>query len=332
MNGYQHGVNLGGWLSQCKHDSDHYSEFITEKDIKIIAEWGLDHVRVPIDYEAFEMKMKDGGSYGFYYLDCCREWCTRYHLNMIIDLHRAKGFSFWDFEKNNLFQNPELQETFICLWEEICTHYKDSGNEICFELLNEVVEDTPERWNALANRTVERIRRIVPKHKIIIGGIRWNSIDTMHLLELPKDDNIVYTFHCYDPFLFTHQKASWVKEMPKDKSTRYPDSVERYGGVEKIVGGHDVGFEGTKLTVVGKEYLEHVISKAKEFADERKVEVYCGEYGVIVYADADSSVRWFCDFGEVLDNAEIGRAVWTYKGMSFPILGRERMAEIIPLL
>lgn len=49
--GYMRGINLGGWLSQCADYSEkHYSEFITESDIKTISEWGLDHVRLPIDY------------------------------------------------------------------------------------------------------------------------------------------------------------------------------------------------------------------------------------------------------------------------------------------
>ena len=51
MNGFKHGVNLGGWLSQCVHTKEHYDTFITEDDIKVIKSWGLDHVRVPVDYD-----------------------------------------------------------------------------------------------------------------------------------------------------------------------------------------------------------------------------------------------------------------------------------------
>ena len=31
--GYQHGINLGGWLSQCDHTKERYETFITEADI-----------------------------------------------------------------------------------------------------------------------------------------------------------------------------------------------------------------------------------------------------------------------------------------------------------
>ena len=41
--GYMHGVNLGGWLSQCVHTKEHYDSFINEMDIRKIKSWGMDH-------------------------------------------------------------------------------------------------------------------------------------------------------------------------------------------------------------------------------------------------------------------------------------------------
>ena len=52
--GFMRGVNLGGWLSQGTYDEEHLNSFITEKDIEAIAAWGLDHVRIPVDYNIFE--------------------------------------------------------------------------------------------------------------------------------------------------------------------------------------------------------------------------------------------------------------------------------------
>ena len=52
--GYKKGVNIGVWLSQCKHTYEHYDSFVSEDDFKIISEWGLDHVRIPVDYNLIE--------------------------------------------------------------------------------------------------------------------------------------------------------------------------------------------------------------------------------------------------------------------------------------
>ena len=50
-----YGVNLGHWISQYGNKShEHFGSYITESDFKRIAEWGLDHVRLPVDYMIFE--------------------------------------------------------------------------------------------------------------------------------------------------------------------------------------------------------------------------------------------------------------------------------------
>ena len=53
--GFQKGVNLGGWISQFdKYDIEHFETFITRDDIEYIAGLGFDHVRVPVDYNVLE--------------------------------------------------------------------------------------------------------------------------------------------------------------------------------------------------------------------------------------------------------------------------------------
>ena len=54
LTGFNKGVNLGGWLSQCVHTKEHYDSFITRKDIENLSKWKVDHVRVPVDYNLVE--------------------------------------------------------------------------------------------------------------------------------------------------------------------------------------------------------------------------------------------------------------------------------------
>ena len=73
--GFQKGVNLGGWISQfAKYDTEHFDHFISRDDIANIASLGFDHVRVPVDYNVLE---DDEGNFiesGFAYLENCRIW------------------------------------------------------------------------------------------------------------------------------------------------------------------------------------------------------------------------------------------------------------------
>lgn len=135
--GYQKGINLGGWLSQCVYEKEHYDTFIVEEDLKRIASWGLDHVRVPIDYEVLETE--DGAMIeeGYQYLDACLQWCKKYRLNMIIDLHKTKGYSFNELD-NTLFDQEDLKVRFLNLWVTIAKRYGKEEQCVAFELLNEV--------------------------------------------------------------------------------------------------------------------------------------------------------------------------------------------------
>lgn len=64
--GYMHGVNLCGWLSQFSHSVEHYKSFISEEDIRKIADMGADHVRLPIDFECIETESGEPLPFGYH--------------------------------------------------------------------------------------------------------------------------------------------------------------------------------------------------------------------------------------------------------------------------
>ena len=73
--GFMHGVNLGGWYSQCNYTEERYNNFITEDDFKVIADWGLDHVRLPIDYELIETDDGQPLEKGYERIANAIKWC-----------------------------------------------------------------------------------------------------------------------------------------------------------------------------------------------------------------------------------------------------------------
>lgn len=316
------GINLGGYLSQCNHQSAHYDAFITEGDIEQIAGWGLDHVRLPIDYEVIEQEDGSVKEQGYGYVDRVVAWCEKYHLNLVLDLHKAYGYDFNNAgseEENNLFTNAAAQERFVALWERIAKRYGKCSH-VAFELLNEVVEkENADLWNALIARTVKAIRGITKDTSIIYGGIQWNSVKTLKLLEVPEDENIIFTFHFYEPLLFTHQKAYWVKNMDPVKDVPYPESMDYYKEESKIL-----GYQGEVVTKaaskeMGKPFIREMIQEAIDAAKKANVNLYCGEFGVIDQAPIEDTYRWFHDVNEVFLENDIGCCVWNYKEKDFGI-------------
>lgn len=287
--GIVRGVNLGGWLSQCDYSDKRLNEFIQEEDFARIASWGLDHVRIPVDYNVLD----DGRGYAK--LDWAIEMCRKYGLKMVLDLHKTAGFSFDKGEAEvGFFDSESYQERFYALWEKLARRYGSMTELLVFELLNEVTEPRfIDAWNRISGETIRRIRTIAPDVVILVGSYWNNSASSVKDLAAPADDKVIYNFHCYEPLTFTHQGAPWVENM--DINAR-------------------VAFDQCGAT---EEYFEGLFASAIEAAEKNHTTLYCGEYGVIDVASPEDTLKWLKVIHAVLDKHGISRALWSYKGMNF---------------
>lgn len=126
----------------------------------------------------------------------------------------------------NMHHNEDIVEVpgpaipaYLAAWRQIAEHFKDAPDDLWFELLNEPYKNL--NGSALArvqSEGVAVVRVSNPERIIILGGEEWSGIRTLDTNIAPPDENIVYTFHYYDPFNFTHQEAGWLGDaMPKGK-------------------------------------------------------------------------------------------------------------------
>ena len=81
-----------------------------------------------------------------------------------------------------------------------------------------------------------------------------------------------------------------------------------------------------RLDVMDKQFVHAFLRPAREFIEARDVPLYCGEYGVIDVADAQSRANWTRDVAEFCLQNGIGRAMWSYRGMGFTMVDREGKA------
>lgn len=294
--GFYKGINLGGWLSQCDYSDDRLNNFITEEDFRKVADWGADHVRIPVDYNVFE---NTDGSYkeeGFERLDKAFENCRKYNLNAVLDLHKTAGFSFDDYGENEsgFFDSEKLQERFYKLWEEFAKRYGNLSNRIAFELLNEVTDkEYIDSWNRISNECIKRIRVYAPDTLILVGSYYNNSAEAVPDLAKPYDDKVIYNFHCYEPLKFTHQGTYWTTKINKD---------DRFS------------FDESDIT---EEYFEKLFAPAIEASSKNNTTLYCGEYGVIDIVSPEDTVKWFKCINRVFEKHGISRSAWSLKEMDF---------------
>lgn len=295
--GVRRGVNLGGWLSQCDYSADRINHFIGAEDIAKIASWQVDHVRIPVDYNVLEDECGGYDAPGWERLEFALAECEKHGLKVIIDLHKAAGFSFDQGEaEEGFFDSEAYQERFYRLWEEIARRYGRLSDRVMFELLNEVTKpEFIDTWNRVSNEAIRRIRVIAPDTLILVGSYHNNSAPAVPALDPPADDKVVYNFHCYDPFHYTHQGAGWVREM--DKSLRY--TFDESGTTEAL--------------------FEKIFAPAIEAAEKHGAPLYCGEYGVIDKVPPEDAIKWFRVINRVFEKHGIARAVWSYRQMDFGI-------------
>ena len=327
--GYNRGVDLGGWLSQCGKNNYyalHYDSFITEQDFARIARWGLDHVRLPVDAEVIQNTDGTLREDGLRYIDSALIWCRGYGLKMVLDLHKAHGYVFDDETNNSFFYNERLQDLFVNLWETLAKRYSSQRDILALELLNEVTDrEYAVTWNRVAARALEAIRRIDREIRVVIGGVFNDSIFGLTLLDPPADENVVFTFHCYSPLIFTHQGAPWVRRMPSDPALwkrSYPGSFEEYRDASLKLFGDDFAseFPESLRGTVDRRFFENLFAPALEIAEKYNVPLYCGEYGVIDRADPHDALQWYRDITSVLEAHGIARTAWSWKRMDFGLI------------
>ncbi len=244
-------------------------------------------------------------------------------------MHKTLGYMFDTNAVPNpdaFFQEEKLQDTFVKIWEKLSARYKDKSDDVAYELLNEVMNPNYEDvWNKIATRAFNAIRKIAPDSWIVVGGVNYNSVSAVPGIKVPYDNKTVYTFHCYEPLVFTHQKAYWVKDMPADYEVAYPGpSIEyireksrpipqaRYGAI------FDPSMDKLQLD---ENFFINLFKPAIETAQKLGVALYCGEYGVIDQAPAQDTARWFKDIHKALEKYQIASAIWSYKEMDFGLIG-----------
>ncbi len=184
------------------------NDFITEADIKFIKECGFNSVRVPFNYKLFVNEDFSSGCNkpGFKLLDNVIDWCSKYGIYVILDMHCAPGGQTganiddsWGYPF--LFESKQSQELIIKIWKEIAERYKDKKYILGYDLLNEPIAPyfDIERLNPLLEplykKITEAIREVDKNHLIILGGAQWDS--NFKIFGKPFDPKLVYTFHIY---------------------------------------------------------------------------------------------------------------------------------------
>ena len=309
------GVNIAHWLSQSRARGEAREQFFTEADVKQIAEWGFDHVRIPIDEE--QMFHEDGtkDEEAFSLLHRALDLCGKYNLRAVVDLHILRSHYF-DAAVKPLFTEEAAQEAFYECWRKISGELKGYSNSmVAYELMNEPVADDPEDWNKIVLKCHAAIRELEKDRVIVIGSNRWQAFNTAARLAIPDGDpNIILSFHYYNPMIVTHYQAVWTEFRNYGGAVHFPGQSVTEEDLASRPSEEQEAYGRWVNESYSKERFRAEFSQVLDVAARYGIPVYCGEYGCLSpEANDEARYAWLTQMNEVFDELGIARAVWCYR-------------------
>ena len=235
-NYYLKGIGLGGWLVQegymlktsgfanAEHQirskitdligeektqsfyEKYWENYVREIDVKNIAEWGFNSIRLPMHYNKLTDLSNTDTYYesGFQMIDSLLSWCKKYNIYLILDLHAApggqsdEGISDYNPAYPSLWESEVNKQTTVKLWRKIAERYANEEMIGGYDLINEP------KWELgpgnvplreLYEQITAAIREVDTNHIIFVEG-NWYATDFSGL-SMPWDDDLVYSFHKY---------------------------------------------------------------------------------------------------------------------------------------
>ncbi len=311
---FMRGVNFGNFLET--PPEQRWLIQHTTNDLAQARAEGFDHVRLPIGWHHYAGPAPDFklSETIFARVDYMVTNATALGLAVILNIH-----NFDEFTTNPAANAAE----FVAIWRQVALHYSNAPAGVALELLNEPKDAaTTEVMNPIYAEAIRQIRAGSPKRIIFVGPGKWNSVNELSKLRLPEDDrNIIVTVHCYEPFYFTHQGATWAGQDTKVTGIKFPgppteplipnagfqlnpwvrDWIERYNTLP------------SDRNPCSPQAFRVMVDKAKDWSKKNDRPVHFGEFGCFIQADRESRVRYYGSFRQALDEAGLGWAIWDWK-------------------
>ena len=313
------GVNLSNWFNDYSDPAQFANRFTLSK-LQLIKTSGFTYVRIPIGATILFNAAQPGqlNSSNLMYVDAAIDNCIKAGLGVTINLHPLSNDTDTQLAADSSFANK-----IAAYWKAVATYFKKySPDKLFFEVYNEphasaagLTAQGYDWWQAVQEKMVNAIREATPDHSIIVGGEGWNGINGLIQLTPYNFEHIIYNFHFYDPFLFTHQGATWTGWQPAmdARNVPYPSSPDAVAPL--IAGSSNTELNNNLRWYGAQRYnidsLDKWIKVAYDWAKSRNVKLIVNEFGSYKeYAPRQSRLNFLHDTRTVFEKYKIGWAMW----------------------
>lgn len=274
-----------------------------EQDFAWIQEWGMNFVRLPMDYRCWiesgdwtklrEPILKE--------IDEAVRFGEKYGVHVCLNFHRAPGYTVAQPpEEKSVWTDEEAQRVCALHWAAFARRYKGISNRrLSFNLFNEPAVIAPDVHRKVVARMAEAIREHDPQRLIICDGRQWGNTAPVELVGL----DVAAATRGYQPMPISHWHASWVGGSDRWPEPTYPLK------------------EGNRLW--DREYHRQFFIRPWKELESRGVGVMVGEFGAFNRTPHGVVLAWMRDCLANWKEAGWGWALWNLRG-SFGVLDSGR--------
>jgi len=307
---FSRGINFSQWFEADSAQTIQFTRY-KEQDFINVKSMGADVIRLPVRMHSMTLGAPQYvlDPLLLKFLDTAVDWAEKHRLYIIIDNH--------SFDPS-VPTDENIDGILLKVWAQIAARYKNRSKYVVYEILNEPHGISDSRWGTIQGAAIDTIRKIDTTHAIIAGGTDYNSVNKLDSIPEYSDPNLIYTFHFYDPYLFTHQGATWGGAPTLESLAGLP-----FPAAWKSIPKTPSDLKGTWVEDALKNYktdaafsaLAGSLDKAVAFSRQREAPVFCGEFGVyMVQSPAKDRVKWYKFISGALERRNIARASWDYFG------------------
>jgi endoglucanase len=306
------GVNMGNYL-EAPPGQDWGSHYTTNDFINARSQ-GFDHVRIPVGWNYYAGPGPDYVITNSFFsrVDFMVTNALNQGLAVIINIHNWNEFA----------TNPVANTNeFYAIWRQVAAHYSNSPPLVAFELMNEPNGPLASTTvlNPIYAEAIRQIRLTNPNRTVFVDPGQWNQISELNNVILPDDDtNLIVTVHCYDPFYFTHQGATWPGPDTATVGLVFPGPpatpLSPAAGVSDYVTNWIASYN--TLPTEGNPSSSIAFAAKLQFAGQWAAyygrPVHVGEFGCYTLADPVSRARFYTEFRAAADAQRLGWAMWDW--------------------
>lgn len=319
------GVNLYNWFNDGS-DPAQYANRFGSAYFALIKSLGFTYVRIPIGRSILFQPSNPSqlNPANLPYVDKAIDLATAAGLAVVIDYHPGNTYGKYE---SLLFRDASAINAFTLYWKAVAAYFtKYSPSQIFFEVYNEQhaceLNSNPKKWQwwwPQQAKIVHAIREVTNGHYIIVAAEGWSNIGDLVSGKPYDETKIIYNFHFYQPFIFTHQGASWVNDakLTSLRNVPYPSSPQN---VAPLIAASSDPTVKSMLTAYGNsrfnaEVLDQFIKPVSEWAKNYNVPVMCDEFGVYKqFAPRDGRLQYLHDIRSILEKNNIGWCLWESDG------------------